>query len=229
MTQIQRTDSLLVIGAHPDDCEFGAGGTTFEWAKQGTEVHFAIVTDGSKGSADRVLENTELVDLRRQEQQSAAAHLGVTRCHFLGFVDGELSASEQLQKALVRLIRTLKPDTVLTHSSESLDHRPFGPSSPSINHRDHRVVGQAVLDAVYPSARNPNEYIHLGLDTHYVKQVGLWGSRFANFKVMCEEGNRKKMEALALHKSQFPDREKLLSLSRHWGDEEKFELVRLDE
>ena len=43
---------VLVITAHPDDPEFGAAGTVALWARQGAEVTFVIVTDGSKGSPD---------------------------------------------------------------------------------------------------------------------------------------------------------------------------------
>jgi len=98
---------------------------------------------------------------------------------------------------------------------------------PSVNHRDHRAVGQCVLDAVYPSARNPNEFQELELDPHCVEQVGLWGGRFADTTVSCREGVRKKAEALALHSSQFPDEESLFALAQNWGDTETFELVRL--
>ena len=224
---MKRTATLLVVGAHPDDCEFGAGGTAFEWAREGSEVHFAIVTDGSKGSADRLLEGVDLVALRQDEQRAAASLLGVADCHFLDFVDGELSSGPNLHRALVELLRRLKPETVLTHSTEPLDHRPFSGVGPSINHRDHRLVGQAVLDAVYPSARNPHEFPELGLQPHYVEQVGLWGGRFAQWEVGCREGVQKKAQALALHRSQFPDGEKLMALSQGWGEAETFELVRL--
>lgn len=224
---MRRTDKLLVVGAHPDDCEFGAGGTSFEWARLGTEVHFAVVTDGSKGSADRLLGEVDLVKLRESEQRAAAAHLGVAGCHFLGFLDGEVSWSVELHRALVKLIRELKPHTVLTHSPEPLDHRAFSGGGPSVNHRDHRAVGQCVLDAVYPSARNPNEFQELDLPPHCVEQVGLWGARFADASVVCEEGVRRKAQALALHRSQFPSEENLFALAQNWGGTEAFELVRL--
>ena len=66
----------MAIGAHPDDAEFGAGGTLSRWTSEGCEVLMLVVTDGSKGTWDRTLEPAELIGMRRDEQQRAAAVLG---------------------------------------------------------------------------------------------------------------------------------------------------------
>ena len=83
-----------------------------------------------------------------------------------------------------------------------------------------------MLDAIYPSAQNPHEFKELGLEPHRVSQVGLWGGRFADTHVTSLEGMQKKAEALALHKSQFPDQDKLFEIALSWDDFETFELVR---
>ncbi len=219
----------LVVGAHPDDCEFGAGGTVGVWARHGCRVHFLVVTDGCKGSADPDCDEAALIRRRREEQLTAAEVLGVTSCRFLEFTDGEVTNDLGLLKEIVRALRELKPEVVLTHSSESLDHRRFdGRRGPWVNHRDHRAVGQATLDAVYPYARNAQAFPELGLACHKVKQVYLWGSRFAESVFDCTELLDTKVLALAAHRSQFPEGTDWEALKGAWGPSESFEMVELE-
>jgi LmbE family N-acetylglucosaminyl deacetylase len=219
-------ESILVVGAHPDDCEFGAGGVAFEWARLGCQVHFLIVTDGSKGSAGCPDRPEELVALRREEQKDAAELLGVKNLHFLGFADGELEYNEVLLGKLVESLRTIRPRVVFTHTPEHLNHRKFlGQKGAGVNHRDHRVVGAATLDAVYPFARNPNSFQEQQLRAHSVEQVFLWGSRYCDTGFECEEGIRRKAQALACHRSQFDRDTDWEGLIKAWGSTEKFERV----
>ena len=71
--------SALAIGAHPDDVEFGAGGTLAKWAAAGCVVHHLVLTDGSKGTWDASADTVALVARRRDEQRAAAKALGATR------------------------------------------------------------------------------------------------------------------------------------------------------
>ncbi|MCA9781400.1 MAG: PIG-L family deacetylase [Candidatus Eremiobacteraeota bacterium] len=223
-----RPDSVMVIGAHPDDCEFGAGGVAFEWASQGTRVDFVIVTDGARGSAGCDSRPEDLVAIRRQEQHQSARVLGVSECRFLGFPDGEVENNEALLQEIVRVIRELRPQVVLTHTPEFLDHRRFrGGEGAWVNHRDHRAVGGATLDAVYPFARNPNSFLDLKLDCHTVQELYLWGSRFPNLEIPCREGIQAKARALACHRSQFSDDTDWSELAAGWGDTEAFERIEL--
>lgn len=218
--------SILVVGAHPDDCEFGAGGVSFEWAKLGCVVHFLVVTDGAKGSAGCQERPEDLVAVRRREQFESARILGVDRVHFLGFSDGELEYNELLLKSLVQAVRSLRPQAVFTHTPEHLDHRRFlATKDAGVNHRDHRVVGAATLDAVYPYARNPNSFQDISSEPHKVEQVFLWGSRYGNTRFECPEGLQKKAEALACHRSQFKADTDWESLIKAWGTSEEFERV----
>ncbi len=217
----------MVVGAHPDDCDFGAGGTVWEWSQQGWEVFFLVATDGSRGTADLHQDRGALARLRRREQEDSARHLGVTRCHFLGYEDGALAYGEALVRDLVKVLRVLRPSVVFTHTPEPLDYRPFNrPHGAWVNHRDHRALSQATLDALYPSARDPLFFPELGLAPHTVSYLYLWGCSHPDVEVSLEQGLDRKAEALALHRSQFPaaDWERL---KEFWGNSERFLSVAL--
>lgn len=208
----------LVVGAHPDDCEFAAGGATALLISQGWTVHFAIATDGSKGSRELEASQQTVASLREGEQQAAAQLLGVKSVHFLRYEDGEICESRQLLEEIVRLLRTLKPERVFTHYPASLEY--WGPNSdpqfpaapPRVSHRDHRVIGQAVMDAVYPAARdcrNFPEHIHQGLEVHHVHQLYLWGHPQPNEHWDVSEVWEQKIQGLQAHRSQMPQDPKL--------------------
>lgn len=76
---------ILVITAHPDDVDFGAGGTVATWVVEGNEVEYCLVTDGQAGGSDNTVTRDEVAALRRREQTAAANMLGVTKLHWLGF------------------------------------------------------------------------------------------------------------------------------------------------
>lgn len=171
--------TALVIGAHPDDPEFGAGGTVALWVRQGWKFHYLIVTDGSKGTSDPSQDGPTLVQRRQQEQRAAAAELGVEEVRFLGLHDGEVEASQLLLSHLVGELRRLRPQAVFTHNPEALEFRKPGGRA-YVAHRDHRAVGHSVLDAVYPAARDPHyfpEHRESGLQPHKVRHVVLVGQR----------------------------------------------------
>ena len=92
--------SVMTIGAHPDDAEFGAGATLFTWTAKGASATIVIATDGSKGSWDPGIDHADLVAQRRREQVSAAAVLGVHSVAWLGQPDGELRHTPTLRKAI---------------------------------------------------------------------------------------------------------------------------------
>ncbi|HEX2420254.1 MAG TPA: PIG-L family deacetylase, partial [Acidimicrobiia bacterium] len=106
----------LTIGAHPDDAEFGSGGTLARWAQDGCEVSMLVVTDGSKGSWDPAIAPDQLARSRMEEQEKAAAVLGVKgELVHLGHVDGELEYSMDLRRQICMWVRRLRPDIVLSH------------------------------------------------------------------------------------------------------------------
>lgn len=158
-------DSVMAIGAHPDDAEFGAGGTIFNWAQQGTDVTFVIATDGSMGSWDPRIDRADLVADRRREQRAAAAILGVASVAWLGQPDGDLQQTRGLRKAITSLIRTHRPDVVLTHD----------PWQRYQLHPDHRATGFLAIDAVV-AAREPRFYPEQQLEAHRPSAVLLWSA-----------------------------------------------------
>lgn len=163
MELLTTPERVLAVGAHPDDIEFGCGGTLARWAAEGAHVTMAIMTDGSKGTWDPGRDPSELVAARAAEQERAAETLGAAAVVMLGHTDGELAYSSQLRRQMCRLIRTHRPNLLVTHD----------PWKPYELHPDHRVTGRAVLDGLV-SARDPLFEIDMGLDHHRPDDVLLW-------------------------------------------------------
>jgi len=146
-------NNVLVVSAHPDDPDFGAGGTIAKLAKDGARVTYAIVTDGSQGGEDPKQRDSELVAIREREQKAAARVLGVKKVEFLGYKDGHVSPDLKLRHDIVRMIRKYKPELVITHIPGRVLDAPMGASHP-----DHLAVGEATMAAVYPDSRNPRAF-----------------------------------------------------------------------
>ena len=184
--------SVMTIGAHPDDAEFGAGATLFRWTADGAEATIVIVTDGSKGSWDSRIEDADLVAQRRSEQMSAAVVLGAASVAWLGQPDGELRHTPALRTALASLIRQHQPDIVLTHD----------PWQRYQLHPDHRAAGLVAIDAVV-AAREPRFYPDQGLDAHRPTAVLLWSADDPDHaEPVDDRAFDAKVEALLCHTSQ---------------------------
>ncbi len=208
----------LVVAAHPDDPDFGAGGTAALWSNNGWEFYYLVCTNGAKGSDDPSLTRERLISLRREEQQAAARRLGIRDVFFLDYEDGELAYSRQLVGDVVRYIRLLKPYAVFTHDPESVIVR-----DSFINHVDHRTTGLAAIDAVYPAARdrlNFPEHIEEGLEPHSVKEIYIWTFTNTNFTVDITPVVELKISALLEHKTQFGESEEFVKFVRErWRDD----------
>ena len=209
----------MVVAAHPDDADFGAGGTAYLLAQAGWEVRYVVATDGSKGSDDPAFTPQRLIETREREQRAAADALGVQDVRFLGFTDGELVYSRDLLGAITREIREFRPFAVYTHDPE-----PVVVNEGFINHSDHRLTGLATVDAVYPTARdrlNFPEHLEQGLQTHKVRELYLWSANQPTFEVDITEILETKIEALLRHESQFTDTEEFMGFVRErWRNEE---------
>ena len=206
------TKRALVVAAHPDDSEFGVGGTAALWSRNGWEFYYLICTDGSKGSDDSEMTPDKLVPLRREEQRAAAKLLGVKEVFFLDYVDGELAYTPQFMRDVVRHIRKVRPYAVFSHDPNQIVRNMF------INHPDHRCAGTVALDAVYPMARNRPSFPELlaeGLEPHSTKEVYLWSTSEPTFEVDVTPVADLKFKALMQHKSQFVEIEERM---RGWRD-----------
>jgi LmbE family N-acetylglucosaminyl deacetylase len=149
--------SALAVYAHPDDPEVSCGGTLARWAAAGTTVEVCVGAAGDKGSLDPGVEPSELTRRRRAEIAAAGAVLGVAQHHRLDYPDGELDDDRELRGRLVALIRRIRPEVVVCPDPTAVF---FGQHY--ANHRDHRVLGWATLDAVSPAAGNPHYFPEAG-------------------------------------------------------------------
>ncbi len=188
--------SALAVGAHPDDIEFGAGGTLAKWARQGCAVHHLICTDGSKGTWDPTADLVSLAATRRAEQQAAARVLcgpSAGSVEFLDQVDGELRVTPDLCRRVVEVIRRLRPAVVLGHD----------PWKRYRLHPDHRAAGQLLCDAVV-AARDPHFFPDLGVAHHRPGALLLFEADQVNHvEAVSADDLAAKLAALHAHRSQF--------------------------
>lgn len=208
-------ERVLVVVAHPDDPEFGAAGTVALWASQGAEVTYVIVTDGSKGTAEKEMTSEKLIALREEEQKKAADGVGVANLVFLRQPDGEIENNDHLRELIVRQIRTYRPDVLITHDPTSRIV-----AGRRLNHRDHRTVGDAALDATFPLARdrlNYPEHEKEGLEPHKVLDIFLIFSDQPDYTVDISSTIDKKIASLGAHESQISHLEDLAELIRERG------------
>ena len=186
----------MAVAAHPDDAELNAGGTLAQWIAAGCEVTLVVCSDGEAGSSDPEMTCAEVARIRRSEQAAAAKLLGVRELVRLALPDGGLEDSADFRGRLVELIRRHRPDTAITHDPHL--RRAF-------SHRDHRIVGTVVQDAVFPFARDQlhfPEQIQAGLEPHKVTHLMFWGSEEPNTIVDVSGHIRTQAEALVQHRSQ---------------------------
>ncbi len=198
--------TVLVVGAHPDDNDFGAGATMAKAAIDGGAIIYLIATTGQRGSSDNTMTAQRLSDIRKREQKEAAGARGVGEVHFLDHVDGELVPDIRLKEEVVLYIRRYRPEIVFTMDPSFFYYKTFG----FVNHSDHRAIGEATLDACYPLARDLLSFPHhakAGLNPHKVKDVLLhsFDPGNANFFVDVTDSFDRKIIALSLHKSQIAD------------------------
>lgn len=204
---------VMGIFAHPDDPEFFSGGTFAKWAAEGAEIIFVLATSGDKGSADPEMTGERLSMIREEEERNAAKALGVKDVIFLRYPDGELTPSLALRGDIVRQIRLHKPDIVVT-----CDPTVFWYGDRGLNHPDHRAIGEAVCDSVYPTARDRLNFLQHerdeGLETHKVKQLFISGTTTPTIKVDVTDYIETKILALREHKSQIADMEAMAERQR---------------
>lgn len=189
---------ILIVVAHPDDAEFGAAGTIARWIREDKQVVYIVCTSGEKGTTDRSMTPLMLTEIREREQVAASKILGVKEVVFLRLPDQGLEDTAEFRKIIVRAIRKYQPETVVTSD----------PYRRYIWHRDHRIVGQVTLDAVFPFARDHLAYPDLleeGLEPHKVREMLFFGSEDTNYRSDITKTFGLKVAALRCHESQMKE------------------------
>jgi LmbE family N-acetylglucosaminyl deacetylase len=209
-----KPERALVVTAHPDDVDFGAGGTIAQWTRSGIEVTYCIITDGDAGGFDPDIPRSEIPRIRRDEQIAAAAVLGVSDVRYLGYRDGYLTASHDVRRDISRVIRQVRPERMLIQSPERNWERI--PAS----HPDHLAAGEAAIFAIYPDARNPFAHTALlddeGLEAWTVHDVWVMGAPTSNTYVDVSAEIDLKLAAILEHSSQVANPEEMSERVRGW-------------
>jgi LmbE family N-acetylglucosaminyl deacetylase len=187
---------VLAVYAHPDDADVGCGGTLARWAKAGSSVHLVVCTDGGKGTRDPDVDPADLATRRADELQASSALIGMATVDNLGFPDGELYDSDGFLRQLVERVRALRPDVVCGHDPTAIF---FGQDY--FNHRDHRIAGAALLDAVAPAAALPHYFPEAG-PAHQVSTVLLSGTLEPDEWVDVTDTIEAKAAAVECHRTQ---------------------------
>jgi LmbE family N-acetylglucosaminyl deacetylase len=187
--------AALVIVAHPDDAELGCGGTLAGWAEAGARVTLVVLTDGSKGSHDADVPDTELRDRREAEQRAAAAVLGVADVRFLRQIDGELAEDPALVLVLAAVLRETRPQVVIAHD----------PWRRYELHPDHLAAGRLVPAALF-AAREPRAARSLtarGLAPWRPQALLLFAAQEPDHVQDVTATFDRKVEAVLCHRSQY--------------------------
>jgi LmbE family N-acetylglucosaminyl deacetylase len=195
---VTKAVDVLVLSAHPDDAEFGVAGTVARWTREARQVVYVICTNGDKGTSDRSLTPKKLSEIRKMEQRAAAKVLGVQAVVFLDYSDQSLEDTPEIRKQIVRLIRIYRPKVLVTSD----------PYRRYLWHRDHRIIGQVAMDAVFPYARDHLAYPDLleeGLEPHKVEEILFWAAEDINFRSDITDTFELKIKALRCHESQIKE------------------------
>ncbi len=194
--------TYMWVVAHPDDAEFSSAGTISKFASEGKRVIIIQVTSGDRGSNDRTTTSEGMAATREAEEREASTRLGVAELVFLREPDGSVVSDLVLREKITRMIRTHRPDVIVTHD----------PFRPYALHPDHRAVGMATHDAVYPTARDHlyfPEHLASGLEPHKTAEIWYFGSEVPDTYVDITDTFADKIDALKLHKSQVGEAEEL--------------------
>lgn len=202
---------LLAFVAHPDDIDFGAAATLAGLAEHGVEITLCLLTAGDAGGFEPGQDRTEMSARRMEEQREAARLLGISEVVFLDERDGYVEPSHGLIRQLVRLMRRIRPDVVLSsHPERAWDRL-------QKSHPDHLACGEAVVRACYPAVENAFVYPELLAEEQlaayrvpYLLLMGAPAERVTTW-VSAAGYESLKIAALRRHLSQHPDPERMES------------------
>lgn len=195
----EQVERALVVAAHPDDADYGAAGTIAGWTDAGIAVTLLVCTRGEQGGFDET-PRAEMPAIREREQRAASAILGIEDVRFLdGWSDGWLEPSWDFQRAIVEVIRDVRPRRVLCQSPQRIFQRM------QASHPDHLAAGEATIRAVYPAAENPYawpELVGAGRAPWKVTELWLMAHPDSSHTVDITGQFDRKIAALLAHTSQ---------------------------
>ena len=197
---------VLVIAAHPDDADISCGGTIARWGREGRQIHYVLCTSGNRGSNDPEMTPERLGEIRKAEQRAAAQILGVAGLTFLRHEDCELEETLTFRRELSGLIRTLRPEVLMTHD----------PWARYRIHPDHRAVGFTALAAIVTAG---NQMLREGPPPHSVGEICLFQTDNPDFWVDVTETLELKLQAIREHRSQTAHSgEEIMKRVRKWAE-----------
>lgn len=192
--------TIMAVMAHPDDAELTCAGAIARWVREGDRAVLVVATDGARGGKEVGSDAVGMTQTREREQQEAARVIGFSDVVHLGFPDGDVTDDERLRGALVEQIRRIRPDVAVVMDPLTVIYR-----DSYVNHRDHRMLGMALLDALYPEASNAGyfpEQVEAGLAPHKVPELLLVNTEQPNYWVDITETIDARFDALRCHRSQ---------------------------
>jgi LmbE family N-acetylglucosaminyl deacetylase len=204
---MQEFETFMWVVAHPDDLEFSSAGTVIKLAQAGKRCILIQVTSGDRGTSDRSFTPETLRAAREAEVHESARRLGLADVVFLHVGDGHVMPDISLREMIVRQIRIHKPDVIITHD----------PFRPYAMHPDHRGVGLATHDSVYPTARDHlyfPDHLAEGLEPHKTAEIWYFGSEVPDVFVDITETFDGKINALKAHETQVGTAEGLVERLR---------------
>ena len=193
---IEKYDSFLFIGPHPDDIEIGAGATAAKLAAAGKRVGFLTCIDGRFGDCNAPVHGDELAELREQEGLRSAEYLGIKNVHYLGFTDAGFYDFKELETAIARYVGEFKPQVIFAP-----DH--FVSSE---CHTDHQNVGLASAHVAH-NAPYPRLMECYGAESAPVEAIAFYMTAKPNrfVKTNKELVNKQLHSVFGIHLSQFPE------------------------
>ncbi len=196
---VMRFASALVLFAHPDDAEYMCGGTVAAWTREGTDVHYVCITDGSAGSNEPGVTREQMAPIREREQRAAAEVLGVSTVAFLGERDGELTVDLDTRRKVAREVRRIRPEVLVAPDPSRLwSGRGY------VNHPDHKAAGTLALCAVMPDAPTRLQFSELleeGFEPFEIPNLWLAAEEPDTYVDITKTIDTK-LEALTRHESQ---------------------------
>jgi LmbE family N-acetylglucosaminyl deacetylase len=204
---MQEYETFMWVVAHPDDLEFSSAGTVIKLEQAGKRCVLIQVTSGDRGTSDRSFTPETLRAAREAEVMESAKRLGLADVVFLHEPDGHVMPDISLREKIVKQIRLQKPDVVITHD----------PFRPYAMHPDHRGVGLATHDSVYPTARDHlyfPDHLAEGIEPHKTAEIWYFGSEVPDVFVDITETFDGKVHALQAHQTQVGTAEGLMERLR---------------